>query len=350
MDRMAGKQGIRNHFLNWALYPDKDLCADSMLTSKGALQHLMLGQSLFETYTLNKDLFNEKLSINSQVYVKSTSSSKVYQSTVAFLYGFLPKFNISNMKIENSPDLHFCTKQFAVQKSCYCKYANKLKIKSMKIQSKCKGYDAVEKKHSDIMKEVFGNGILPSDFAMAEAIMPLFCHDITIPCWLSLSDKNCEEFLSDIWSAVIAQERARYNDHNLYYLKYSSIVMTPILIEIINRIKNIVENRHTPKFILYSSQESTLSPLLYVFSLHDGKWPAYASRVVIELYEHLGNISKNRFFLRFLYNGKDKTDSVIFCKGLTFKGLCSLRYFTDFVFTKMLRRFGFNSYYDACSR
>ena len=348
---MAGKQGIRNHFLNWALFPDKDMCADSLLTSRGALQLLKLGQHLFDYYSRHKSLFKENVSMNSQVYTKSTSASRVYQSAIAFLYGFLPSFNISLIKIDNSADLHFCTKQFSVQKSCFCKSANKLKTRASNIYSKINGVNSIAKKHYALITEMFGEGSSPKDVFIAEAIIPFFCHNITLPCYYSEFPDSCQKFIGDVWSTVIAQERSKINDHDLNYLKYSSIVMTPVLVEILNRIRNIVETRSAPRFVLYSGQEATLSPLLHVLGLQDGNWPPYAARVVIELLDNLdGSSSKNRFYLRFLYNGVDRTGDVIFCKGVTYNGLCSLSYFTEFVFTKMIRRFGFNSYHDACSR
>ncbi|XP_045163668.2 2-phosphoxylose phosphatase 1-like [Mercenaria mercenaria] len=350
MDMMAGKQGRRNHFLNWALYPDRDVCANSILTSRGALQHLQLGQHLSESYNRHVSLFNPKLSLTNQINVKSTSTSRTYQSAVAFLYGFLPRFNISHLKIENSPDMHFCTKQYSVQKSCYCKHAKELLILSEQIQKKFDRENSYVQKYYEPVTKLFDVASAPPVTAVAEALVPFFCHNITLPCSYLESPHGCRELIGDIWNTIIVRERLKYNDSDLNYLKYSSIVMTPVLIEIIIRIKNIVEKRPTPKFVLYSGHDVTLSPLLYVLGLQDEKWPPYASRVVIELLEHDHDASLNKFYLRFLYNGIDKTEKVIFCRGLTYKRLCSLTHFTEFVFMKMLRRFGYNSYYDACSR
>lgn len=352
MNKMDGKQGRRNHFLNWALYPDRDICVGSVLTSKGALQHLKLGQHLFDAYSKHSSLMNSKLSLTNQMKVKSTMTSRTYQSAVAFLYGFLPSFNISHIEIDHSPDLNFCTKQFSIQKSCYCKHAKTLKIRAEKFQNRFnENWLYSERLRQYITAFLhFSNFESASSFrALADALFPSFCHNISMPCSYSKS-YNCQTMMGDLWNAVTAGEISKYDDPEQNFLKYNSIILTPVLVEIIHRIKDVTENRQVPRIVLYSGHDVTLSSLLLVLGLGEEKWLPYASRVVVELFEDQSDPPFSKFYLRFLYNGVDRTGDVLFCRDRTFKGLCKLNLFIEFVFTKMLKRFGFHNYYDACSR
>jgi hypothetical protein len=184
---------------------------------------------------------------------------------------------------------------------------------------------------------------------IADALVPTFCHNFTIPC-STFNPSKCvdHKLLGKIWDAITDKEFSNWDDPSFNFLKYCSIKMTPVLIEVFHRIKELIENKNTPKFILYSGHDVTLSPLLYVLGLHDGRWPPYASRVVMELYENENDLTEEKYFLKFLYNGLDKTEKVVFCKNKTLNGLCKLKLFSDFITHEILNRFGYRDYGDAC--
>lgn len=343
----------RNYFLNWSLYPNNDNCAKSVLTSRGALQHLRLGQCLYNSYNTHVQLFDRNRTLTNQIKVKSTGTFRTYQSAVAFLYAFLPVFNMSEINIEHSPSLQFCTPNISKQITCYCQHASNLRERSYVYQNAPSNHTSMHTKLLENISQIFRiNRDTTLDFTqMADVFVPTYCHNFAMPCSIFNSSKCIDkDLLGKLWDVVTDRELLKHEDPDMNFLKYSSIVMHPVLLEIENRMKSFIRESSTYKFILYSGHDVTLSPLLYVFGLNNGRWPPYASRLVIELYEFNHAQSLGRFFLKFLFNGEDKTRDVNFCRGKLFHGLCNFRLFSEFILTRMLGRFGYSNYNDACSK
>ncbi|XP_053379223.1 2-phosphoxylose phosphatase 1-like isoform X1 [Mercenaria mercenaria] len=350
MEKYPSEKRRKNPFLTWPQYPNQKTCKDSVLTSRGALQHLQLGQHLYDSYIKHSHLFEK--SSSSLIYAKSTGTLRTYQSAVAFIYGFLPVTNISSFNIDYSEDLHFCSKKYSMKVTCSCPHTRDLFARSKRFQS------AISKNspYYRTLREFYTLfGIDDNDLILlagiADALVPTYCHNLTIPCSTFNSSKCVDHsLLGTIWDAVTYKEFSKWDDPDLNFLKYSSIKMTPVLLEVVDRIKELIENNGKSTFILYSGHDVTISPLLYVLGLHDGRWPPYASRVVMELYEKENEDTNNKFYLKFLYNGFDKTEKVVFCKNRTLNGLCNFKLFTDFISRELLNRFGYVSYADACLR
>ena len=110
--------------------------------------------------------------------------------------------------------------------------------------------------------------------------------------------------------------------------------------------KNWTRNRRVESFVIYSGHDITITPLATILEIHSGKWPPFASRVVIELYKKIEN--KIHYFIKILHNGHDVTSSVVFCRNKLSKGFCKLKYFLDFV-KKHLHDVGFDSYGQGCN-
>lgn len=88
------------------------------------------------------------------------------------------------------------------------------------------------------------------------------------------------------------------------------------------------------KFVLFVSHDTVVSPLLIDLGVLPNEWPAYAARIVFELWEAGEVVSNNlsgddaldKHFVRVLYNGHDYTSRITFCqKTLKFGKLCPLR-------------------------
>lgn len=350
MDAMARKQ-VQNSFRKWPTYPNESSCGSSVLTSRGALQLLHLGQHLYDSYINHFHLFKSHESFSSQMDIKSTGTLRTYQSTIAFLYGFVPEFNIFDFDIGYSQDLQFCSKKFSMQQTCNCPNTRAIHARSYWFQSAIGKNSSYFKKLGKYVSDMFG--IDDNDIRwltrVADALVPSFCHNFPKPCSAYDSSKCVDdELLGKIWDAITVKEFSNWDDPDLNFLKYCSIKMSPLLHEIAQRMSNLTEGKKIKIFNMYSGHDLTVSPLLYVLGLHDGKWPPYASRVVIEMYEEENEEKIDRYHLKILYNGIDKTENVIFCKGRTINGLCNFRLFSDFVSNELLQRFGFSNYTDAC--
>lgn len=340
---------IGNYFFNWPLLPQERVCADGSLTSRGALQHLQLGRHFLKAYG---KLLNLTLPIVNQVSVKCTPTKRTYQSAVALLYGFIPNFYLSNINIELSPSLYFCNRSTLPEQTCLCNHAEEMKIGFRRfeqlIQSKSKNairiYERINKFFDIELSQHFK---LPS---VADTLAPEFCHNSSK--LFQVFDRNHglqNKLIGDIWTEITEQKLEHLNDDGRHLAQFSSLIFLPALMDIVERIKDLTQERRTPKIVLYSGHDLTLTSLLFVLGLFDGIWPPYASRVALELYEDVDALNSDRFFLKFLYNGRDVTKDVIFCQNVIFNGLCNFKYFNSFVLNTMLQRYGYTNYVQACN-
>ena len=354
MLKFIGKQPEGNYFKNWAIFPNQTTCDETTLTGFGAVQHLKIGQHFQSKYLTQSSIFDKELALTSQIYTRSSVTSRTYQSAIAFLYGFLPHsvFNLANLRISHS-DSTFCSPVLSRQKSCFCSYGNLL---AQKIHNARKYFISTSKKALDLVHTVADLfGFRAEAVASFSRLMDAFsfhaCHNQSNPC--SPYDGNrclSGEHYEHIWDILDGEGVYLVQDSEKSLAKYSHIILYPLMIEIANRLKDQLEGRSKQKMVIYSGHDVTITPLLQILGLNDGKWVRFAGRVVIELYEARLKKDRHKHYLRFLYNGKDLTHDVSFCKGNLFKGLCKFRFFYDFVFTVMLQQFGYTSYYDACSR
>ena len=355
MKKFTGKQPHGNFFRNWAIFPNRSICDSSVLTGFGAIQHMNIGKYLHDRYITENSLFNRRVALTSQIYIRSTVSSRTYQSAIAFLYGFLPlsAFNLTNLNIDNNSDTSFCSMIHSRQKSCYCSYA---KILHQQVHNLRKNFVKTNDKGQQLLKSIRNTFGFDSDrTASFMVLMDIFslsvCHNLGNPC-LAYDNTRCltASQYEQIWNSLDEEGKYLTLDRQKTFTEYANIILHPVMIEIARRLKDEAERGHKHKMIIYSGHDVTLSPLLHFLGLDDGRWVRYAARVVIEMYEAKSKKDKNKHYLRFLYNGKDLTQDVIFCKGKLHKGLCKFKLFYDYVFTEMLQQFRYTSYYDACSR
>ncbi|KAL3861741.1 hypothetical protein ACJMK2_007774 [Sinanodonta woodiana] len=347
MHKYYGAQTKSKRFQNWSLFPERPLCdSGSLLTGVGALQHLKNGYFLSQKYMNHSTLFDQNKSIIAQVYVRTTEYSRTYQSMIAFMYGFLPEFDLTLLNFEPSDNLRFCSAQKAKIAACTCKEKDRLKSKdnfSHLFHTNNTEYGNIQAELAEIFK--IKPSQLPKLGVILDVLMTQLCHRHPLYC----NDENkclSAPLIDALWKLQNAETtaKARYDER---YRKTCRLEMHPVLLEIAHRFSDVKQGKTTSKFVLYSGHDLTLTPLLHSLSVFDGKWPGFASRVVIELYLQYPNTKKN-FYLKFLYNGKDLTEEVIFCRGKTFQGMCKLKYYFDFIFEESLKEFGYDSYEEAC--
>ena len=355
MIKYTGKQKAASYFKNWAIFPNRPLCGDTTLTKTGAVQMLKTGQHIGEKYLNQIALFDNNTALTSQIYTRSSETSRTYQSAVAFLYGFLPlgAFNLTNLRIHHSGPT-FCSPVHSRQKRCHCAFANILEHKIRDIRRQFIETNTNATELLKTIENLFDYTIhtFHSFVILMDAFSFHACHHQPNPCsaWDSTKCLTGDHY-QQIWQLFDKEGLHLLLNSQDYLKKLFHLNLYPVMVEMANRMKHHLEGKDTQeKLVLYSGHDTTVMPLLHILGLYEGKWVRYAARVVIELYKARDNDDKHKHYVRILYDGVDLTHKVSFCKESLVNGLCIFKSFYDFVFTKMLQQFGYTSYYDACSR
>ena len=110
-----------------------------------------------------------------------------------------------------------------------------------------------------------------------------------------------------------------------------------------------VTRKSAPNLVIYSGHDKTVSALLVALSVSDGLWTPYGSRVVIELHASSSR-DRPRHFIRVLYNGRDLTGLLPFCRQGNLVGglLCPLDYLVFDIFRRYSTSETGRSYNQAC--
>ena len=326
MEMQKDKQPVRSDFANWALYPQHSECSSSQLTGAGATQHLLNGLALKAKYLNKWNLFGTHFSPSTQLDLRSTLISRTYQSAIALLYTFLPRFNISELDIHAARNSMFCSPS-VVPGAC-CMNLVKLKQEADKGLHKRGEKNPAWQPAMGALAEVFGvkGDHLPWPTALLDMLQGHACHSLPLPCG---SSGKCvtAAMMEKLWTLVDSDARSYRNDSR--FDQYCRTVIHSLLLEILNSMVRVSHNQSPVKFTLYSGHDLTVSPLLQALGVHEGKWPHYATRVVFELYRKVR--AKGAHYLRIVHNGRDVTPLVRFCQGRTEEGMCQLKYFQYFV-------------------
>lgn len=333
-------------------FPKSTKCAAGQLTSRGFQQMINLGKTLRRTYSDGKRFLQASSNLSSKMYVRVTEYTRTFQSAVGFLYGFLSSDDFRRVKIEFDRDIYFCS-QSVGNFSCNCPAAAKLqKI----IDQEYRQMDAKDRSMDQQIKEklatVFGTstGHIPWLGAVLEVVMTHVCHGLSPPCREN-SQKKSEcmpwSLVNKLWHSLDASGQRSQNSTTPE--KYARLVSYPLLHEIVQRFLAVARynaDDEKSRIHLYSGHDKTISALLKALKVHDGHWPPYASNLIFELYD--GN--RKQFYVRILYNGRDVTKQVRFCKdiGNATGGLCPFDNFMYFVFYETSRYFGTSGYEAIC--
>lgn len=332
------KRNFKNFgFRDYLMYPQSDQCQGSALTPYGMQQHITTGAYLRSRYGNILNL--------TQVHVRSTSTSRTYQSAVAVLHGLLDPDDFQKVQIFKSASTSFCSEKLS-SVSCSCPSANQYLSKAKKLASQFERNDQFKRDMlDDIMASLLvqiGDDILT--FNIIDVTMTYVCHNIRFLC--PLSQRNClsKSHMKDLFQMQDKIGRFMVT-RNPDYIKFVHLFLHPLLMEMATRMIKATRSDHKKPFVLYSGHDITVTPLATVLGFNEGKWPPFASRIVIELYRK--NDVKKHYFLKFFYNGKDVTSSVVFCRNKILQGFCKLKYFLDFV-KNHIEDIGLGSYIDSC--
>ena len=370
------------HGAKFGLYPRNKKCEGAQLTPKGVLQHLKNGEYLRKIYVKKLRLFARE-DIYSKIVVRTTDYTRTYQSALAFAYGFIPDFDYFKLKIKFSRLINFCSRQLT-QFRCECKSLTRLQTA---IEDEYANRSRSSKLHNEIKQELADifdveTGRLPWIAAVLDVVMGHYCHDLKLPCLnnnryyrnnrdhrnndhdreddyredsqksnyidQNLNPSHCitKDLISRMWKFLDFHGQSSLSSYPT--IKSSRLAMHPLLTEIYSRMNNVTRNSERSKFYLYSGHDTTIAQLKTALGIHNGIWPPYASRLIFELYS--GRQEQNKYyFIRVLFNGKDVTQNLIFCRNKpTPHGLCPLEYFKNFCKFENLKAYGTTDYASAC--
>ena len=347
MKQFTRKQPLGNYFQNWNLFPNRSKCSRARLTGIGALQHLKLGQYFRDKYLTLSTIFNKEVALTNQIYTVSSETKRTYQSAIAFLYGFLTQsdFNLTTLNISHA-DHYFCSLKLS-RENCDCQYG---KIWEREIYNFRNTYFyKLKAKNNQIVTflENSGFGRITPFYALIDLFHLAICRDRIRMC--SNDDKTIclkEEHLKQIWEKFNSEIKyvVKKSKNSIYYY----IALYPLMAEIVNRLNDHTKGRSQERLVVYLGHDIPLMSFLDILEV-GGSWIRYAGRIVLELYESEAYNDPDKHYIRILYNGKDVTQFVKFCKEKTNKGLCNFSLLYDFVFNKMLQQFGYTNYSDVCA-
>ncbi|KAA0189236.1 hypothetical protein HAZT_HAZT001638 [Hyalella azteca] len=296
-------------FSKYPVLPSLYHCSAAHLTPVGVVQHLKLGKVLKEIYINNLNLFSHPWEID-DVVIHSTKFRRTYQSALAFLHGFLPKFDVSQLRVVEGRSVSFCNN------NCRCdrlalldeKYDQERKM----FRNSHPGVMDLLERLSAIVKEGPGAPDITHPGAMRDALLVYACHGHALPCVGGV----CVQ-AEDVSSIISYEEWERRQKKSKAKHKASKLRAYGLLKDIAQTMDTMMRDGK-PKFVLYSGHDKTLNYLLDSLSLPAYQLPNYASRIIFEVYKNssfksTSEMYRNSFYFRIIYNGKDITKFLPFC-------------------------------------
>ncbi|XP_046672374.1 2-phosphoxylose phosphatase 1 isoform X1 [Homalodisca vitripennis] len=365
MDNLTGTPQLAQllgPFHGFPLLPHRS-CSLGQLTHVGVSQLLAIGQALRAVYA-DRLLFNTSTPEDFVVY--STKYRRTLQSALAFLYGFLTPELLHNVVLRESPSLQFCFEDCACPTSdMYLRKFNNEKSKHLNL------HPAVLKlvnSASLIVYDVYEKNLASDPHSLRDALLTYVCHGARLPC---SADKSLPTLCvhTDQVSGLLS-----YIEWEARQYSRSPTLRRACVLRAYGMIRNIVSylvriiSEKKPKMVLYSGHDKTILYLATALGIAaDSTYLShYASRFIIEVYRSvnkataaLDSISSDYYF-RLLFNGKDMTNRVQFCKHMlnisviNTKGLsqslflCPIHTIIQFLHNDYFALFNASNFKDAC--
>ena len=296
-------------FLKFPILPPLYRCNVAHLTPQGVVQHLKLGKVLKEVYINQLKLFSYPWEAD-DIVIHSTKFRRTFQSILAFLHGFLPKFDISQLRILEGRGISFCSQNCRCDRVAVLDERHDREIKSYRKSHP--GVIELVHKLSSIVKENPGAADIVNPIIMRDALMAYTCHNHKLPC----VDGVCVQ-PEDV-SSIISYEEWENKQKKSRAKNRASKLKTYGLLKSIVQTMDTMMRDGKPKVVVYSGHDKTLNYILSSLDVPIYQLPHYASRIILEVYRN--NSSKAQtgqyrldYFFRIIYNGKDVTKFLSFC-------------------------------------
>lgn len=325
------------------LYPNHALCEMGELTQTGVVQHLQNGQLLRDIYLKKHRLLPDDWTAP-QLYLESTGKSRTLQSALALLYAFLPDFDWKKVYFRHQPSALFCSG------SCYCPLRNQYLEREQRRQYLLRLQNPRLEATFEEMARVVD---VPAKQLRAanpvDSMLCHFCHNLSFPC----TRHGClDTGHFRVLRAHQMQDEQDRKEKQLYQA-YALLGAHPLLNQTAGRMQRIAAGTREELFALYSAHDVTLSPVLSALGLVEAKFPRFAARLVLELWQDREEPREHS--VRVLYNGADVTFRTSFCRDhhqRSTKPMCPLENFLRFVRRDMMESLGGGkvTYHEACHR
>lgn len=297
------------------------------LTSRGFMQHVVLGQALHKAYS--PFLASNVHSVD-HVHVRSTNYERTIQSVAAFLIGLVPDqgggvnpIQIGVFETDSDEIMH------GVPSRCTSAAAGAKKEKVAFVLDDHVKARMGQLFSADKENSAWANpGDVDTTFVtdMADAALARMCHNQPLPCGVGYSEACMNE--EDLGELVAQADRAfcdRYSGTR-GGLSSTKLNVYPFLEEIIGGLMkqaNATDKEKTKMpLTVFSGHDTVIAPVLAGLGLYRDRcdWPQYASRIAFELWRHSTATADTattplQHFVRIVYNGKDLTSDVPVCKG-----------------------------------
>ncbi|PNF23838.1 hypothetical protein B7P43_G13724 [Cryptotermes secundus] len=309
--------------------PSSGECQLGQLTPVGVSQHLKTGQILRVAYGDKLGVGNGSLSAD-DISVYSTRYRRTFQSALSFLYAFLSSEDFQKVTLRESQSIAFCFND------CACPAAEKFRHQfSAESSEHFRSHPAVVKLVNTVAEIVFEmpDPTVTSDpIALRDALLTYVCHGAQLPCVDGLSVNKLQEIcvrmeqVTGLFAYTEWEARQYVKSSNLK--RYCLLRAYGLMRDIVSHMLRIM-SEGKPKLVLYSGHDRTLQYLAIALGVVSEVTmvPHYASRLVLEVYKNRelqltssqpkdGPIARD-FFFRLVFNGRDLTNHIHFCKGAT---------------------------------
>ena len=299
------------------------------LTAEGIRQHYLIGVELRSRYISEHGLIDEVYN-SSQIYIRSTNLNRTIVSAESQLMGLFPKgpelsqhsIKVSVPPIESeslepiieslgtsSLPFNFAAVPIHVVEFKYdslllgyyprvCPYISKILDqvkKSSEFTNKVKLYEESLKPQVD---QIFGRSVEFKDVGKyADVLISQKFHGFPWP----------EKMTEEIYSQMV--NIGAYDLSTFFKGKGAWLASSEFYSNLLNSFQNILNKQTSVKWWIYSAHDTTLIGFLTAIDIFDGVQPPYASSLIFELIEEVGEL-----FVKIKYN--DEVKVIPGCKEL----------------------------------
>lgn len=321
-NRPTGAEKFLGNFNDFQLSPPlSGKCQLGQLTPVGLSQILTIGHILKQVYFERLNMGNGSMTKdNAKLY--TTRYRRTVQSAIAFLTSFLSPEDVLKMSLQESYSVSFCFDY------CACpavdKYTQKFsKERAEHFQSHPAVIELVKKAAPIVYDNNIDSTPLFSDpHSLRDAFLTYVCHGAPLPCVETADNKDDCIHIDQVTGLFAYTEWEAKQYAKSPSLKKSCILRAyGVLRNVVNHMLSMMSEKK-PKLVLYSGHDMTLQYLTTALGvLSESSTSAYyASRLIFEVYRD-GELasdsqpSAKEYFFRLVYNGRDLTNRIHFCKG-----------------------------------
>lgn len=314
--------------------------------------------------------------------LETTGKSRTLQSGLALVYGLLPGFSRTGLRVQQHWNTLFCGR------SCDCPARQRHLEAEQRRQYRLRVADTqLDRAYVDMAAAL---GVTPRVLRAAnpvDALLCHLCHGLPFPCRVGgdgdassapQAPSGCltPAHLAEIRRQQEEDERER-QVAGLYH-RYAVLAAQPYLERTAVRMERVARGNPAqlpsePLLTVASAHDITMAPLLSALGLEGvAGFPGFAARLVMELWRRPTSLpvaggardkgkergrelkskrSQDDLFVRVLYNGEDLTFHTTFCRTHprhTHTPLCPLSKFLRFVRGDIFSPLNATSYQQGC--